>query len=93
MTGSNEKNNNKEKRKKKKFGADPEMGYCPLSIRLGVQARRRRWAQAGAWLGAGLGAGGRWVAWALGVQARSDQRFRTPASSTTFLLLEQTRSG
>ena len=27
--------------KKKKIGADPEMGYCPLSIRLGVQACRR----------------------------------------------------
>ena len=45
MTGSNEKkNNNKEKRKRKYFGADPKIGYCPLSIRLGVQARRQRWA-------------------------------------------------
>ena len=44
--------------KKKKFGADPEMGYCPLSIiRLGVQARKWHW---GAWRwAAGALAGGR----------------------------------
>ena len=27
--------------KKKKKDAEPEMGYCPLSIRQGAQARRR----------------------------------------------------
>ena len=55
VTGSNEKNNNKEKRRKKNFGADPEMGYCPLIIR---QARAaRRWARRGVARRSGRAAG------------------------------------
>ena len=82
MTRSNEKIIIIRKRKYN-FGADPEMGYCPMSIRLGAQAALRwtgRRRALGAWLGAGLGAGGRWAGqhgcWAAGGRGRRARQGR-----------------
>ena len=82
------KNNNKEKRKKKKICADPEMGYGPLSIRLGVQAALG-WAQAGAGCWAGRKRARRWHGRAGGRLAGLGRRARQGMRGLGMLLGQQ----